>query len=219
MTGGGDPCLDGFVCAVKVIPGERVHVRTEDEVGVPLPHFQLVFLGGADGTADDLEKIGGDAMMDILNSDGDGQNAAGSELPRGLRGNRSDQAAVGKPASTDLNGFEQARKSAAGADGVYQMAVSEDDRLAVAEIGGDDGHGDAQVFKAARFKYPVDEVAEAVIAGEAQTGDAPTGDIAEAKRAARCNDTRQRSPAGVGRAKNAAHAGTGDGGDRNVIFL
>lgn len=219
VTGGGGPCLDGFVCAVKIIPRERVHVRTENEIGVSLPYFKLMFLGGAHSAAHDLENIGGGAVVDILNPDGDGQNAASSKLPRGLRGNRSDQAAVGKPAGADLDGFEQTGKCTTGADGVYQRAVSEDDRFTIGKVGSNHGHGDAQVFKAARFEYPVDEVAKAVIAGETQTGDAPSGDIAEAKRAARCNDTCKRSPAGVGRAKNAAHAGAGDGGDGDVILL
>ncbi|HEX4803809.1 MAG TPA: hypothetical protein VFV14_09865, partial [Myxococcaceae bacterium] len=148
LTGSECACLDGFVCAMEIIPGESVHVRTENEIGVPLPYFKLVLLGGADGAAHDLEKIRRGAVVDILNPDGDGKNAAGSELPRGLRRNGSDQAAVGEPASADLNGFEQTGKCAAGADGVNHVAVSEDDRLAIAEIGGNDSHRDAQVFKA-----------------------------------------------------------------------
>jgi hypothetical protein len=57
---------------VKIVPSKRIHIRTEHEIGVPLPYFKLVFLGGADGAAHDLEKIGGGAVVDILNPDGDG---------------------------------------------------------------------------------------------------------------------------------------------------
>jgi hypothetical protein len=204
---------------VKIIPRKRVHVRTENEICVPLPDFELVFLSRTDGPTHDLEEVGRSAVVDILNPHGDGENAARSELPCGLRGNRGDQAAVRKPTSADFDRFKKTGKSAAGADSINQMAVSEDHWLAIAEIGGNDGHGDAQVFKTARFEHAVDEISQAVIAGETQAGNSPSGDIAEAKRAARCNDTCERSSAGIGRAKNAAHAGAGDGRNRNVILL
>ena len=118
-----------------------------------------------------------------------------------------------------MNRLEETGKSAARADGVHQMAVSENDRFTVGEIGGNHSHGDAQVFKTARFKNAIDKIPEAVIAGETQAGNSPAGDIAEAQRTARGNDASQRSPAGVSRTKNAAHAGAGDGGDGNVILL
>jgi hypothetical protein len=130
--GGGVPSLDGVGRAVKIIPSESVHVRAENEIGVPLPYFELMFLSGADGPANNLEKIRRGAVVDILNPDGDCQNAAGSQLTSGLRGNGSDQAAVSEPARADLNGFEQAGESATSADGFNQVAVGENDRFAIA---------------------------------------------------------------------------------------
>ena len=55
--------------------------------------------------------------------------------------------------------------------------------------------------KLARFEYPFDQVAEAVIAGQAQPGNAPSGDVAKTKRSASGYDARERRAAGVGRAE------------------
>ena len=164
-AGDGGPGFDGFLGTVKIVPGEGLDVGAENKIGVALPNLELVLLCGADGAAYDLENVGRGAAVSIVDTDGDGKNAAGPELPHCLRGNGCDQTAVGEPASSDFNRFEQAGEGATGADGVHQIAMSENDRLAIGEIGGDHGHGDAQVFEAARFEYAVDKVAEAMIAG------------------------------------------------------
>jgi len=104
----------------------------------------------------------------VLKAHGDGENAAHTKLARCLRWHGSNQATVGQAARADFDGFEQAGESATRADGVNQIALRKDDRLASGEVGGDDGHGDVQVFEPAGFKDALDKVAEAVIAGEAQ---------------------------------------------------
>ena len=54
----GDAGFDGFVGAIEIVPCDRVHVGTKHEIGVALPGFELMLLGGADGARDDLENVG-----------------------------------------------------------------------------------------------------------------------------------------------------------------
>jgi hypothetical protein len=65
----------------------------------------------------------------------------------------------------------------------------------------------------------LDQIGQAVIAGEPQPGNAPPGDVAETERAASSNDARERRPAGVGCAENAAHARASDMRNWNAILL
>jgi len=97
--------------------------------------------------------------------------------------------------------------------------VSEDDRLAICKIGCDDRHGNSKILEAARFENPFDQVAKPVIAGEAQAGNPPTGDVAKANCAAGSNDARERRATGISRAENAANARARDARNGNVILL
>jgi len=60
--------FDGLVGAIKIIPGERLDVGAENQVGVTLPYFELMLLGGADGAADDLKDVGWSAALPIFNA-------------------------------------------------------------------------------------------------------------------------------------------------------
>ena len=218
-AGGHGAGLDGLVCAVEIVPRERLHVGAEDEIGVALPDFKLMLLGGAYGTADDLEDVRRSAANAILDTNGNTDDVHGAQVSSGASGNRSDEAAIGKAASSDFNGFEQAGESTTRADSFSQISVSEDDGLAVCKIRRDDGHGDAEILKAARFENLLDEVAQAVIAGEAQAGNTPAANVAKANGSAGGDDARKRGAAGIGRSENAADAGACDIRNRDVILL
>src|ERR1700722_16713849 len=116
-----------------------MNVRAKDEVGVALPAFELMLLGGADGARDDLKDVGGRAAVSVLNSYLNAKDEFGAKLARGLRGNRGDQAAVHEAARSNIDRFEQTWESAARADGVFEVAVGEDDRLTIIKVGGNDG--------------------------------------------------------------------------------
>src|SRR5713226_3729040 len=189
-------CLDGFTGPIEIVPGQGLHVGAENEIRMALPDFELMFLRGADGAAYDLEDVRRSAAMAVLNTDGNGEHATGAELPRGVRRNRGNQPTVGQAARADLDRFEKAGEGATRADGVNQIALSKDHRFSGGKVRGNDSHGNVQFFEAARLEDALDEVTETVIAGEAQAGDAPAGDIAEAQGAASCDDARQGCAAG-----------------------
>src|SRR5258707_7424551 len=212
-------CLDGFTGPVEIVPGQGLHIGAENEVRMALPDFELMFLRGADGAAYDLEDIRRSAAMAVLNADGNGEHAAGAELPRGVRRNGGNQPTVGQAARADLDWFEKAGEGATRADGINQIALSKDHRFSSGKVCGHDGHRNVQFFEASRLEDALDEVTETVIAGEAQARDARASDIAEAQRAASCDDARQGCAAGVRRSENAADARAGDGGDRNWVLL
>jgi hypothetical protein len=48
---------NGFIDAVEIIPCDRLHIRPQDKVGVPLPCLELVFLGGMNSARDYLEDV------------------------------------------------------------------------------------------------------------------------------------------------------------------
>ena len=97
--------------------------------------------------------------------------------------------------------------------------MGEDDRLTIIKVGGDDGERDAQVFEILRVENAIDQIAEAMVAGEAQARNAPASDVAEFESAASGDDASQRCAAGVRRAENAADACARDARNRNAILL
>jgi hypothetical protein len=157
--------------------------------------------------------------MTILHPDGNTNHRSGAEAADGVRRNRCDESAVGQAARTDLHGFEQSWKSAARADGIYQVSLCEDDRFAGSKVGGHDGKGNSQVFELARFKHPPDQIAETLVAGQSQAGNTPAGDVAKAQRPARLHNARERRAAGVSSAQDAAHAGPGNVRDGDLILF
>ena len=97
--------------------------------------------------------------------------------------------------------------------------MRKDDRLARSEVRGDHSQRNAKVFKLPRFEYALDQRSEALVAGEAEARNAPTGDVAKAERAARCNDSLERRAARVGGAEDAAHASSRDMRDRDLVLF
>ena len=97
-----------------------MNVGPKHEVGVALPGFELMFLGGADGARDDLENVGGRAAVAVLNSDRDAEDKFSAELAGGQRGNRGDQAAIDEAARSNIDRLEQTWESAAGANRVFR---------------------------------------------------------------------------------------------------
>ena len=97
--------------------------------------------------------------------------------------------------------------------------MRENDRFAVRQICCHHGHGNSEIFEALRFEHLLDEIAEPVIAGEAQAGNAPAADVAKTNLAASSNDARQWRAAGIRRAKNAADACACDIRDWYVILF
>ena len=186
----GDAGLDGFIGSIEIVPRDRMNVRAKNEIGVALPAFELMLLGGADRARDDLEDVGGRAAVAVLNSDRNAEDKFGAELARGLRGNGGDQAAVYEAARSNIDWLEQSWESATRANRVFQVAVGEDDRLTTIKVSGDDGERDAQIFEMLGVEDAVDQIAEAMIAREAEARNAPTADVTEFESAASSDDAR-----------------------------
>src|SRR5260370_23036331 len=135
--GGSGAGFDGFVGFCEIVPGERIDVRTNDQVGVTLPGVELMLLCGADGACNDLEHILRSVAVTIVNANGNSDDDRAAELARGLRGYRSDEGAIGEAAGAGLDWFEQTGKSATGANGFDNRTLTEHDRIAAARRGGD----------------------------------------------------------------------------------
>jgi hypothetical protein len=211
--------FDGLVGTIKIIPGERLDVGAENQVGVTLPYLELMLLGGADGAADDLKDVGWSAAVTVIEANRNGQHKPSTKLAGGGCGNLGDQTTIGEPTRSNLHGFEQARESAACADRLAQISVGENYGLSVGQVRRDYSCGNLEVLELARFEHLLDQIAQAVIAGEPQPGNAPPGDVPETERAASSNDARERRAAGIGRPENAAHARASDIRNWNVILL
>jgi hypothetical protein len=69
---------DSLVGAIEIIPCERLHVGTKDQVRVPLPYFELMFLGGVDGAADDLKNVRGSAAAAVFKTDRNAEDVGGA---------------------------------------------------------------------------------------------------------------------------------------------
>ena len=128
--------------------------------------------------------------MAVLNSDGYAEDKFGAELTRGDGRNWSDEGAVHQAARSNIDRLEQTWESAARANRFFEVAVGEDDRLTIIKVGGDDGERDAQIFEILSVENAVDQIAKAVIAGEAEARNAPAADVAEFESAAGRDDTR-----------------------------
>ena len=93
------------------------------------------------------------------------------------------------------------------------------DRLAAIQVGSHDGHWYLQILELARLKYTLDKIAEPVIAGEAQSRNAPPRDVSQSQRPAGRHNPSQRSAARIRRAQNAAHARSRDTRYWYVVLL
>jgi hypothetical protein len=196
-----------------------LHIGPEDQVGVTFPDFKLMLLRCIYRTADYLKDVGRGAAMSVLHSDGNAEDDRRSEFSSGARWNGRDEPAVRQAARADLHRLEQTRKSATRADGVHQIALREDHRIARSQVRGDDRERDAKVFELARIENALDQVGKSLVACQAEAGDPPAGNVPEAQCAACFNDARQRRSAGVGSSENAANAGSRDVRDRDLVLF
>ena len=157
--------------------------------------------------------------MAVLNSDGYAEDKFGAELAGGCGWNWSDEGAVYQAARSNIDRLEQTWERAAGANRFFQVAVGEDDRLAIIKVGCNDRERDAQVLEILSVENAIDQIAEAMIAGQAKARNAPSANVAEFESAAGGDNPRQGSAASVGRAENAANARASDAGNRYAILL
>jgi hypothetical protein len=75
--------LDGLVGTVEIIPSKRLDVWSEDQVRVTLPYFELMFLGGAYGAADNLKDVGWRAAMYVVDADANSHYMGGTKFACG----------------------------------------------------------------------------------------------------------------------------------------
>jgi hypothetical protein len=80
---GGCSRLDGVVGTVEIIPGKRLDVWAENQVSVTLPYFELMFLSGAYGAADNLKDVGWRAAMYVVDTDANSHYACGTKFACG----------------------------------------------------------------------------------------------------------------------------------------
>lgn len=154
--GGSRAGFDGLVGFREIVPGQRIDVGANDQVGVTLPGIELMFLCGADGARNHLEHILGRVALAVMYANGNSDHDGAAELARGLRGNRRDEHAIGKAARADLDWFEQAGESATGPNGFEQRALPEYDRIAAGEVGSNHRQRNFHVFKFFGFEYAFD---------------------------------------------------------------
>ena len=217
--GGGGSGFNGLVGFFKIVPRDSLDVGADDQVGVPLPGIELMLLRGADGAGNHLEHIFRSARVLVMNADRDSDDDVRAELTRSLGGDGSDKTAVGKPASADLDWFEQAGESATGANGVHERALAENDWITGRQIGGDDRKRDFHVFELLGVEDAFDEISKAMIAGQAEARNTPAGEIPKTNGAAGSENAGQWSATGIGGSEDAADTGAGDVRDRDVILL
>ncbi len=85
---------DSFFSAVKVVPGQRLHVGPQDEIGMALPDFELVFLRRVYRPTYDLKDIRGSAAVAVLHAHGNSDDYGSAEFASGVRRNRRNESAV-----------------------------------------------------------------------------------------------------------------------------
>jgi len=147
---------DGFIGAVKVVPGQGLNVWPEDEVGVTFPDFELVLLRRVHRPAYDLKNVRGSAAVAVLHADGDTDYRSGTKVASRASWNRGDETTIGKTPRADLDRFEQARESATRADGVHEIALREHHRFAGGQVRGHHSKRNAEIFKVAGLENTFD---------------------------------------------------------------
>jgi hypothetical protein len=210
---------DGCFGAVEVVPGQGLDVGPEYEVGIAFPDFELVLLCCVHGPAHDLKNICGRAVVAILNAYGNTDYRSSTEVASGARRNRGDEATIRKTARADLHRLEQAWEGTTRADGVHKIALCENHRFAGSQVRGHYRKRYAEIFKLARIENAFDQILKTLITCQAEPGNAPTGDVPEAERAASLHDARKRRATGIGGAEDTAHAGSRDVRDGDVVLF
>jgi len=100
-------------------------VGPENEIGMALPDFELVFLRRVYRPADDLKDIRGSAAVAVLHAHGNSDDYGSAEFASGVRRNRRNESAVREASRANFDGFEQAWKRATRADGIHEIALRE----------------------------------------------------------------------------------------------
>src|SRR6266478_5051408 len=178
-----------------------------------------MFLRRRHRAADHLEDVAGSSAITILYADGHAQDKRCPQVPCSTSRHRRYQSPVREAPRADFHRLKQTRKCAARADGVDQVAVRQYHRLAAVEVRGHHRHRDLQILELPRLKNALDQVSQAMIAGEPQPRNAPARNVAQTQGAASGYDARQRRAAGIRRAQNAANTRSRDAGNGNVILF
>ena len=184
-----------------------------------LPDFELVFLRRVYRPTDDLKDIRGSAAVAVLHAHGNADYRSGTEVSGRTRRNRGDEPAVRQASCSNFDWFEQARERATCADGIHEIALRKHNRFAGGQVRGHNCQRNAQVLELSRLEHPLDQILQALIAGQAEARNAPTGDVPEAELAASLNNVRERCTTGVGSAQDAPHTGSCDVRDGNVVLF
>ena len=86
--------------------------------------------------------------MLIFDAYRDSDDVLSSKITRGARRNLRDEPSVSQAARANLDGLEQARKSATRTDCFGEIAVSENNGFSVGQVCCDYGHGNSEIFEA-----------------------------------------------------------------------
>ena len=133
--------------------------------------------------------------------------------------NRRYEAAIRETTGPNLYRLEQSGESATRADCVHEISLCKDHRLAGRQIRRDDCQWNSEIFKLTGAEHVIHQRGKTMVAGQAQAGNAPAGDISETQRPASLHDALERGPTGVGRAEDAAHAASGDVRNLYIVLL
>src|SRR5258708_29480527 len=184
-----------------------------------LADVELVLLRSVYRPTYDLKDIRRSAAVAVLHAHGNSDDYGSAEFASGVRRHRRSESAVGKAPSADFHWFKQSWKRATRADGIHEVALRKHDRFTGGQVRGHHRKRDAEVFKLSGLEHPLNQILQALIAGQAKARNAPAGDVPEAERAAGLNNVRERRTAGIGGAQDASHTGSCDVGDRNVVLF
>lgn len=198
--------LDGFVRAPEIVPSQRLYIRAQHQIRMPLPKLNLVFLRRADRSRDHLEHVRGSATVAILHAYRNANHYWCADGACGLRRNRRYQAAVRQAACADFHWLEESGKGAACTDRIHQIALRENHGIARRQIRRDNRDRNPQILELSRFKYPLNQASQTLVAGQSQPRNPPPGDVAKSQTSAARYDSIQRSAARISRAKNASYA-------------
>src|SRR6266436_197155 len=184
-----------------------------------LPDFELVLLRRVYRPTYDLKDIRRSAAVAVLHAHGNSDDYGSAEFASSMRRNRGDESAVRKASRANFDGFEQAWKRATRADGIHEIALREHHGFAGGQVRGHNRQRNAEVLKLSRLKHPLDQILQALIAGQAEARNAPTGDVPEAELAAGLNNMRERCTTGVGSTQDAPHTRSCNMRDGNVVLF
>lgn len=211
--------FDSFTGPPEIVPGQILHVGTNDQVRVVFPSVLLMLLRGADRAGNDLKDVLRSIAAAVLRADGYADEEASAKLARGLGWNRSHQSTIGQPACSDLYWLKEARICATGADGFDEGSLPENHWVAARQVRGHDRERNSHVLELFRVEDSFNNVRQAMVAGQTETRDAPARDVTKANRSTGCENPRQRGSARVCRSKDAANAGSGYVGNTDVMLF